>query len=129
MPSYTHPHCGYRDVYKLMTRTQQFLLLTRNIWLQVSILTLLLLLARWIMIESFIEPTQKIQYAQDFSGLWFYGARYDLRITTIALAPLYLLGLFSLIHLKSWRLLRLIAPFYLSVITFLIVGGSIGNYF
>ena len=81
------------------------------------------------MIESFIEPTQKIQYAQDFSGLWFYGARYDLRITTIALAPLYLLGLFSLIHLKSWRLLRLIAPFYLSVITFLIVGGSIGNYF
>ena len=112
-----------------MTRTQQFLLLTRNIWLQVGMLTIVLLLARWFMIESFIEPTQKTQYAQDLSRLWFYGARYDLRITTIVLAPLYLLGLFSLLHIKSWRLLQGFAPVYLSLITLLIVGGSIGNYF
>lgn len=112
-----------------MTTEQRFIFLSETIWLQVAIFTGILLFARLVMVRAFIEPHHKQKYAQDFPRMWFFGARYDLRIATLTLSPWYLIGLISLINSSLWHGFQTLTPIYIGITSFLILLGSVCNYF
>ena len=66
---------------------------------------------------------------EDLLRAFWVGSRFDLKITTIAFAPLFLLGLGLAAFPSLFAGLRKAIPYYACLIFFLITAFSIGNYY
>ena len=57
------------------------------LWPQLIWLTLILMVARVVMYNSFVEPDLVADKGDDLLRMWVTGLRYDLRIAGMAVAP------------------------------------------
>lgn len=112
-----------------MNYQQHFRQLTKLVWFQVLLTTTILLLGRVVMFTDFVDFSQLAGRNADLWRMVITGLRYDLRVTAIAFAPLYLFGLIFACHPMTWRALKAAAPLYSALITFLIAAVTISNYF
>ncbi len=74
------------------------------------------------------DASEVYQVIPDYIQSIFIGLRFDLRVATIAFAPLFLLGL-TLSGTNSFGIINKIIPIYSFVIYFLGISVSIGNYY
>ena len=102
--------------------------ITRIIWLQVAIFTILLSIFRQIFTFSVGDISAISQVIPDYIQSIYIGLRFDLRAATIAFAPLFLLGLI-LSNTRFFTLISKITPVYSFIIYFLGISVSIGNYY
>lgn len=99
------------------------------IWIQVIWLTLLLMVARFAMFYSFVEPAQVAGKGDDLIRMWVTGLRYDLRVAGMAIAPFLLVGLGIASWSKGWASLWRSLPLWFGVMAFIVSSVAIGNYF
>lgn len=104
-------------------------LVFRLTWLAMLWLTLILLSARYAMFGQFTTPAALVDYGQDVQRMWFIGARYDLRIAGIALAPFLLSGLALAAWSAGWRAWRRCAPFFIGLVSLIAAASAIGNFY
>ncbi|WP_315708660.1 LTA synthase family protein [Brenneria uluponensis] len=108
---------------------QRSRVLLKTLWLQLVLLTLLLLAARFIMFHTFADQQQLAGHGNAISRMWLTGLRYDLRAISILLSPLLVFGLLMSLHATSWRWLCRLAPIYLGLVTVITITIAISNYF
>ena len=89
--------------------------ITRIIWLQVAIFTILLSIFRQIFTFSVGDVSAISQVIPDYIQSIYIGLRFDLRAATIAFAPLFLLGLI-LSNTRFFTLISKITPAYSFII-------------
>ncbi|UPR52319.1 sulfatase-like hydrolase/transferase [Vibrio cyclitrophicus] len=102
--------------------------ITRIIWLQVALFALLLSIFRLVFTFLIGDENTIYQLFPDYIQSAFIGLRFDLRVATIAFAPLFLFGLI----LSGSRLFKIIEkaiPYYSYIVYFLGISVSIGNYY
>lgn len=97
-------------------------------WLQVVLCAFLLTISRLIFLYLEGDHLLMKSLHSDFFETLFIGLRFDLRVATIAFAPMLLLGLI-LTTTKYRSLMPKLVAFYSFVIYFFSVSASIGNYF
>ncbi|MFA0495159.1 LTA synthase family protein, partial [Vibrio sp. 10N.222.54.B11] len=85
--------------------------LTRIIWLQVALFTILVSLFRQVFTFLIGDVSEIYQVIPDYIQSIVIGFRFDLRVATIAFSPLLLLGLI-LSGTKSFKLVNKIIPIY-----------------
>ncbi|MBO7913645.1 LTA synthase family protein [Vibrio splendidus] len=102
--------------------------LTRIIWIQVALFTIFASLFRQVFTFLIGDVTEIYQVIPDYIQSIVIGLRFDLRVATIAFAPLFLLGLI-LSGTKPFKIVNKIIPIYSFVIYFLGISVSIGNYY
>lgn len=99
------------------------------LWPQLIWLTLILMVARVVMYNSFVEPDLVADKGGDLLRMWVTGLRYDLRIAGMAVAPFLLLGLGLAGWSKGWESLWRSLPLWFGVTAFIVASVAIGNYF
>ncbi|MFM4965917.1 LTA synthase family protein [Aeromonas bivalvium] len=92
-------------------------------------LVLILMAARYLMLDHFVEPAQLQDRADDLRRMWLTGLRYDLRIAGMALSPFVLVGLMLAAGERGWQGMQRWAPRLLGLMAFLIGAVAIGNYY
>ncbi|WP_261903433.1 LTA synthase family protein [Vibrio fortis] len=102
--------------------------ITRIVWLQVALFALLLSLFRQVFTLLIGDINTIYQILPDYIQSAFIGLRFDLRVATIAFAPLLLLGL-TLSGSRFFKAVDTIIPYYSYVVYFLGISVSIGNYY
>jgi len=90
---------------------------------------LILFVGRLIFLANIINIDTLDGRSDDLLRVLFIGGRFDLKVSTIAFAPILLLGLCCASSPKVFELLRRIIPGYAAVIFFLVAGFSIGHYY
>lgn len=82
------------------TRIQTFL---RSALPQLLWLVLILLFARWVMLNIFVEDNQLLGKGEDLQRMWSTGIRYDFRVAGLFTSVLFLISLVAATHRVSWR--------------------------
>ncbi|WP_421847045.1 LTA synthase family protein [Marinomonas sp.] len=96
---------------------------------QIFIITLILMLGRYFMLQSFASPVELAKHSEDVTRMWSIGTRYDLRIGGMFMAPFFLIGLLFCANRFSWQLLKAISPFLMGLIMFTVVMVTISNFY
>jgi len=112
-----------------MTFQHNFRQLNRLVWLMVLFAFLILFVGRLIFLANIIDTDLLNGRSDDLLRTFFVGGRFDLKVSTIAFAPILLIGLCCAVWPTAFELLRRVIPGYSAVIFFLIAGFSIGNYY
>lgn len=99
------------------------------LWPQLIWLTLILMVARVVMYNSFVEPDLVADKGDDLLRMWVTGLRYDLRIAGMAVAPFLLFGLGLAGWSKGWGYLWRSLPLWFGWVAFIVASVAIGNYF
>ena len=99
------------------------------IWFQLIWLALLLMVARFAMFCSFVEPAQVADKGGDLLRMWGTGLRYDLRIAGMTVVPFLVLGLGLAGWNRGWGYLWRSLPTLVGITAFIVAGVAIGNYF
>lgn len=101
----------------------------RLIWSQLFFATVFLMVARYIMIDSFITTEVAVDRASDFKRMWMTGMRFDLKVAAISTIPILLVGLFFSFSDKYWSYFFVVSSLLFSVILFVVLVVSIANYY
>ena len=112
-----------------MNFQNNFRTLNRLIWSMVLISTVAMLVSRTIFFFNVIDWSQLTGREVDVWRAFFIGSRFDIKIMAIAYAPLFLLGLLIASFDNWFKKWLAFSYFYNWVITVLVVGFSIGNYY
>ena len=112
-----------------MMYQKHFRQLTKLVWFQVLFVTLIMCVGRAVMFAYFVDTNQLTGKSADIWRMVVTGLRYDLRVSAIGFAPLYLIGLLLAAHSTIWRAFRPIAITYSTVIVFIITAITVGNYY
>jgi phosphoglycerol transferase MdoB-like AlkP superfamily enzyme len=112
-----------------MMYQKHFRQLTKLVWFQVLFITLIMCAGRAVMFADFVDSAQLAGKSADIWRMVITGLRYDLRVSAISLAPLYLIGLVLAAHPTIWRAFRPVAIGYTTVIAFIVTAITIGNYY
>ncbi|MGL4517836.1 MAG: LTA synthase family protein [Shewanella sp.] len=96
---------------------------------QLCWLVLILMAARWMMVQAFVDPIQVVDRHQDLWRMWLFGWRYDLRVAGIVIAPLLLAGLGLATIDWGWNYFSRIFPWVVALCTFIITVVAIGNFY
>lgn len=102
--------------------------LIRLIWLQVIIFTVILGVGRQLFLLQIGDLSVLQTLPSDYLDSLIIGLRFDLRVATMAFAPLFLIGLIFSAS-KYYSNFRKIIPTYSFVIYFLAAGTTIANYY
>ena len=112
-----------------MTFQQNFRNLSRIIWFMVLVTVLILFVGRLIFLMNVADLSLLFEHRDDLITMFVVGGRFDLKIATIAFAPLLLLGLICASSVRIYPVIHRVIPTYAVTIFFLVAGFSIGNYY
>lgn len=112
-----------------MTFQQNFLKLSQVIWFMVLLAVLILCVGKLIFLANITDYSRLLNHRDDLLTMFVVGGRFDIKIATIAFAPLFLMGLACAGSPYFFKHVRRITPSYAAIIFFLVAGFSIGNYY
>lgn len=112
-----------------MNFQQNFRQLSQLIWFMVLMVVLILFIGRLIFLTNIADVASLFSHREDVLTMLIVGGRFDLKIATIAFAPLLLVGLACAALPKLFSHIRRFIPSYAATIFFLVAGFSIGNYY
>ncbi|MBD1576846.1 sulfatase-like hydrolase/transferase [Vibrio sp. S11_S32] len=106
-----------------------FLKNLRQTLILILISTFILGIARIVFLLNITTLHEVLQYTHDFWLSTVVGLRFDLKVSIIAFMPLFLAGSITAIKEKWQRRFQSFSLYYTSLIVFLWVAFSIGNYY
>jgi len=95
----------------------------------VAISTIILTVSRSIFLVQQIDISMLSGRESDLFRALFVGLRFDLKVITIAFAPLFLFGIIFSAFPNVFNRLKKAIPYYAALIFFLVTAFSIGNYY
>ncbi|WP_102552312.1 alkaline phosphatase family protein [Vibrio splendidus] len=117
------------DIFAMINRQTNYYHLLKLIASLVVMATCLLSISRGMFLHLIADDVLLKQHSDDIFQAFFVGARYDLKVTAIGFAPIFLSGLITAQFQKVFGVWRKWAPYYSLVISFLITVFSVGNYY
>ncbi len=112
-----------------MSFQQQSRPLLSAIWMIIGLLTLVMFIGRQGFLWSAGDSSTIFGLWDDYLQSLFIGARFDLRVTTIAFAPLLLIGLALAPFPRLFVWIKRVIPGYSFILFFLSSASVIGNYY
>lgn len=112
-----------------MNFKSSFLQISAAIWLQVILFVLFLSVARFIFLITFGDLNLILNHPNDIFKTFKVGALFDLRVSSISLFALYLIGIFACLSQQIFKLFQKIFPLFASVIGFIFCFSVICSYY
>ncbi|ANU37752.1 sulfatase-like hydrolase/transferase [Vibrio scophthalmi] len=112
-----------------MSYFSSFRNLVACLWVVIFISVLMLALGRSLFLLQAVDASLLTSQWQDVLRAFWMGGRFDLKIIVIAYAPLLLFIIIFCTLLRQEVVWRYILSGYTALVTFLLVGGAIGNYY
>ncbi|WCE29837.1 LTA synthase family protein [Vibrio sp. SCSIO 43137] len=112
-----------------MNFQNNFFRTTFLVLVMVAISTIILTVSRSVFLAQQVDISMLSGREPDLFRALFVGLRFDLKVITIAFAPLYLIGIFFSAFPGIFRALNKAIPYYAALIFFLLTAFSIGNYY
>ncbi len=106
-----------------------FFKISQLILVMVVVSTVILGVSRGLFLVQQVDYSLLTGRGQDLFRALFVGLRFDLKVATIAFAPLFLIGLLFSAFPVLFAFVKRFIPFYTALIFFLLTAFSIGNYY